>query len=207
MKIKATLLLIILLASCDGLIRFEVPQPVGRSNEKSIPKKFLGAYTSLTDGDSLVITENQILSYHEYNITSILDSADRIKYKTDTVFSGLEGNTSVTVTIINDSIFEHLNAIDTVFDFSRGDILRKFKGYYFVNHETSKNNWFVTKLGITKKGLVLGTISDSKELETLRELTNTKSDTVYNFNPTRKELKKILKNGGFKNEQRFVKIK
>jgi len=206
-KIKTTLLVIILLTSCEDLIRFEVPQPVGRANEKSIPKKFLGAYTSLTDEDSLVITENQILSYHEYNIASILDSADRIKYKTDTVFSGLEGDTKVTVTILNDSIFEHLNAIDTVFDFSRGDILRKFKGYYFANHETSKNNWFVTKLGITKKGLVLGTISDSKELETLRELTNTKSDTVYNFNPTRKELKRILKNGGFKNEQRFVKIK
>jgi hypothetical protein len=206
MKIKTFVLSIILFSSCEDIVRFEVPQPQGRPNEKSIPKKFFGTYASLTDSDSLVVTKTQIISFSEFDIASELDSADRAKYKGDTVFSAFEGSTKARITIINDSVFEHVDVIDTLFDFAQGDILRKFKGYYFLNHETSKNKWFVTRLGITKKGLVLGTISNSKELENLRELTNTKSDTIYNFNPTRKELKKIVKNGGFKNEKQFVKI-
>ncbi len=190
------------------MVRFEVPQPEGRQNEKSIPKKLLGTYSSLTDSSTLIITKTHIISFSEFDIAGLvseLDSVDRVKYKTDTTFSGIEGNMNVDVTIINDSIFEHTDYRDTLFDFSNNDVLRRFKGYYFLNHETSKKNWVVTKLGVTKNGLVLGTISDSKDLENLRELTNTKSDTVYNFNPTRKELKKFLKDSGFRNEKRFVK--
>jgi len=208
MKIKTIILSIVILSSCDNMVRFEVPQPEGRQNEKSIPKKLLGTYSSLTDSSTLIITKTHIISFSKFDIAGLvseLDSVDRVKYKTDTTFSDLEGNMKVDVTIINDSIFEHTDYRDTLFDFSNNDVLRKFKGYYFLNHETSRKNWFVTKLGVTKNGLVLGTISDSKDLENLRELTNTKSDTIYSFNPTRKELKKFLKDNGFRNEKRFVK--
>ena len=96
---------------------------------------------------------------------------------------------------------------DTIFSVKQGDILRKFKGYYFLSHQTSKNNWNVIKLTKTRKRLTLGTISTKEDIEKLRELTETKSDSIYTFRPTKKQLKQFLRDKGFSNEDSYVKIK
>ena len=96
---------------------------------------------------------------------------------------------------------------DTLFNFLRGDILRKLNGYHFINREVTPNHWTVKKLDVTKKGLTIGLVTSMEELNSLREITKAKSDSVYTFKPTKKQWRKFLREKGFQNEERFVKIK
>jgi len=200
---------IIVCCSCDNIVRFETPQPDGQKDEKVLPKKLIGSYRSLKDSSILTITKDKIISSinSSYSgLVSDLDSIDRVKIKNDTSYSEIDFNMRVDVSIEGDSIFQHFDYKDTIFSFSKNDVLRKFKGYYFLNRQTSPNHWYVTKLGRTKEGLVLGIISSKEDIRNLRELTNINSDTIYEFRPTKKDLKQFLKEKGFQNEERYVKI-
>lgn len=215
MRTKIFILFSLIFFSCDNSIRFENPQPERQSNEKSIPKRIIGKYLNLYDSSSVTITANQIIRKIDINFSyhlSQLDSVDRANIKNDTSYSVIEVNnltktsTRIDFIVKGDSVFEHTDVIETLLNFSNGDILRKFKGHYFSNHLTLKDNWRVTKLTKTKNGLILGTITKKEDIENLRELTETKSDTVYNFNPTRKQFKRFIKEKGFSNEEFYTKI-
>jgi hypothetical protein len=209
MKISPIILLTIILASCDSSVRFEVPQPDSKSNEKAIPENLIGEYSSLSDSSTLIVTSGQIIKTAISDIAVLkteMDSADQVQFKNDTTFSVVNSLLISDITVRGDSLFEHFVFKDTIFSASRGDVLRKFKGYYFLNERTSQNNWHVTRLATTKKGLTLATVSTSEEIKNLRELTETTSDSIYNFNPTRKQFKKFVKMKGFTNEHHYVKI-
>jgi hypothetical protein len=207
MRIQIIYLLALMLVSCDNSIRFEVPQPEGKTNEKLIPKKLIGKYSSLTDSSVLRITYNLVIRNKVINLSthlSKLDSADRAVIKHDTSYTIVDANMRIEVTIKGDSAFQHMDYTDTIFSNARGDVLRKFKGYYFINHQASKNRWSVTKLARVKNGVTLGTVSKKEDIANLREVTSTKSDSIDNFRPTKKELKKFLKEKG--DEEAFIKI-
>jgi hypothetical protein len=209
MKFKTIIFTVLVFSSCDNLVRFEVPQPEGEKGMRSIPKKLLGTYLNLEDSSMIIITKDQIVKAmegDESGLLSELDSIDRINIKGDTTYSEVDANLRIDITIKGDSVFQYFDYADTLFSFSSKDILRKFKGYYFLNHETDPNRWNVTRLGLTKHGIILGTIWDKEELENLRELTNTSSDSVYNFRPTKKQFKKFIRTKAFQSEERFVKI-
>jgi hypothetical protein len=202
--------LALLLSSCDNGVRFESPQPEGQSNENAIPKKLIGEYVSLEDSSILNITFGQItktlirdVSLHK----SELDSSDRLTFNKDSTFSQTDSNLKMYVIIKGDSVFEHVIYKDTIFDASRGDIVKKLKGYYFLNRLTSKSNWFVTKLTKTKKSLSLGIVTNKEDIENLRELTETKSDSINSFRPTRKQFRRFIKTNGFNDQETFIKIK
>ena len=168
MKLKSLVLSlsIIVCCSCDNIVRFEAPQPEGQNHETSIPKKLMGSYRSLKDSSILTITNDHIISSisSDYSgLVSALDSIDRVKIRNDTSYSEEDLNMRVDITIKGDSIFQHLEYKDTVFSFSKNDVLKKFKGYYFLNKHVSANRWYVTKLGRTKEGLVLGYISTKED--------------------------------------------
>jgi hypothetical protein len=210
MRILIVILSVLLLASCDNGVRFETPQPEGQTNENSIPKKLIGEYFSLEDSSRLNITFGQItktlisdLSLHK----SALDSSDRLTFNKDSTFSQRDSKMKIDVIIKGDSVFEHVIYKDTIFDASKGDVLRKLKGYYFLNRQTTKSDWVVTKLTKTKKGLTLGSVTKKEDIDNLRELTETKSDTINSFRPTRKQFRRFIKTNGFNDQETFIKIK
>lgn len=209
MKIRTIILFLSLFASCDNPIRFEVPQPEGKDDELSIPKKIIGTYNGLDGLTILTVTDKDIIKTAQGDyiaLVSELDSVERTTIKNDTTLSGPNETMKYKITIRGDSVFQHIDRKDTLFSFSKNNVLRKFKGYYFLNSEAGPNSWNVTKLGLTSDGLILGTVSNKEELKNLRELTNVTSDTVYNFRPTKKQLKHFIRDKGFQNEERFVKI-
>lgn len=204
-----TILLFLILSSCGDLVRFETPQPEGQKDEKSIPRRLTGVYFNIDDSTKLTVTTKEIIETLEKDFKGLLtelDSVDRATIKTDTSFSETSENMRIDMVVKGDSIFQHLDYKDTLFTFDKNDILRKFKGYYFLNRQRSANSWSVTKLTKTKKGIILGTVSDKTDIENLRELTDTKADTVYNFRPTKKQLRQFLNDKGFQNEKIFIKI-
>jgi len=209
MRSVTILILALILNSCDNPVRFEVPQPEGRRNEQSIPKKLTGHYSSLSDSSNLTISDRLILKRKVSNQSiplSSLDSAERANIQRGTHDTTQEIGLQIKMTIKGVTVFQHIEYRDTLFSSSRGDLLRKFKGYYFINQQTSKSRWSVTKIAKVKGGLTLGNVSSVDDIKNLRELTGVLSDTTNTFHPTRKQLRAFLKAQGFSNEEIFIKL-
>jgi hypothetical protein len=211
MRTTIFILLSITIFSCgDKLGGFEVPQPEGQKDEKGLPTKIIGQYINVKDSSTLSvdfgqITRSVVADFAEHK--SELDSSDRVIFKNDTSFIQTDFNMRINVVVKGDTVFQHMDYKDTIFSVKQGDILRKFKGYYFLSHQTSLNNWNVIKLAKTKKGLTLGTISTKEDIEKLRELTGTKNDSIFSFRPTKKQLRRFLRDKGFSSEDTYIKIK
>jgi transcription antitermination factor NusG len=200
---------ILLLGACENSVQFEVPQPEGVKNESGIPSKLRGAYKHVTDSARLTITHNLIIkTTHTKNVfpKSELDSAQLANIHGDTSATIKDNSTIYFLQVKGDSARIEFTVYDTLFNALSGDVIRKFKGYYFINTELSNNNWNVVKLTKNKTGISLASINKSEEIATLRELTETASDTVYNFNPTKKQFRKFLKQKNFTSEDYYLKV-
>jgi hypothetical protein len=209
MKTKLIPLFFLLYCSCENIARFETPQPEGQRDERSVPSKLTGTFRSLNDSSVLQVTKQQIVKTIDWKFNgtiSDLDSAVRTGIKGDTTFTDETEISPVTYKVRGDSVFASSKLIDTLFNFSRGDKLRKLKGYYLINQQTASGGWVVMKIGITKYGLLIGHISNQGDLDKLRELTNSQTDTVYNFRPTKLQMKEFIKDQGFSDEERFIKV-
>ena len=97
--------------------------------------------------------------------------------------------------------------IDTLFAFSNGDILKKWRGYYFLNESRQTNDWEVKKLKLKNGVITIGKISSAEEIEKMEIITETIHDTstAYKVRPTKKQLKQFIKQNGFNDEEIFVK--
>jgi hypothetical protein len=199
----------ILLISCDNQqVVFETPQPEGRPNEKNIPVRLIGRYRSIKDSSILTITPRLLLRNKIVNISeplSELDSSDRAQIKGDTAMSKKDWLFLWNIKVKGDSIFYRIDYRDTIYDASNGDVVRKFKGKYFLNHNNQSRGWSVMLLTPGKNTLNLGKISSPHDIQHLREITNS-ADTAYVFNPSKKEFKAFLKDDGFDDEDVFLKL-
>lgn len=207
MRVKIILLATLILVSCGDLVRFEEPQPAGRSNEKRIPQKLIGQYLSLDDSSKLIIADGLIIKFSVSHFSDLVDSVEVKNIDGDTTFSGTEDKFRFEVVVKEDSIFQHWGYYDTLFNLTEGDILRKYKGHYFLNDRISENSWRVMTLTKIDHGVTLGTISTKDDIDNLRAVTETKSDTIFSFRPTKTEMKKFLKGKGFSDRDTFIKVK
>jgi hypothetical protein len=204
------LVLLVLLSSCEPQVRFEVPQPEGKQDERKVPAKLLGTYISDHGSTKLMIYPGLIVKSavgYDTAFISELDSADRQTFKSDTSIVGEEGLLKYGATIRGDSIFQQFEIRDTLLELSSGDVLRKFKGYYFINRRISDNRWNVLRLRKGKNGVSIGSVTSPEEIAALREITGVSSDTVFDFKPSRKELRKFVDDNGFSSEEIFIKTK
>lgn len=207
MRTKTIILATLILISCGDLVRFEAPRPEGQSNEKRIPRKLVGQYSSLNDSSNLTITSRLIVKYSIADFSDKIDSVDAKEVKGDTVYSAVDGKMKFDVIVKGDSTFQRWSNYDTIFDVSRGDILRKYKGHYFLNEQVLADSWRVTTLTRIDNGVTLRTVSTKNDINNLRELTDAKSDSVLSFRPTKKELKKFLRENGFSDKDTYIRIK
>ncbi len=206
MRIKIIFLTTLVLVSCADLVRFEEPQPAGKPNEKRIPKRLIGQYLSLDDSAKLTVADGLIIKYSIADFSDKIESIDMKDIKGDTTYSGTDDKLKFDVVIKGDSTFQRWSYYDTLFDVIRGDILRRYKGHYFLNEQVSANSWRVTTLTKIDNGLIVGTISTKGDISNLRVVTETKPDTIFSFRPTKREMKKFLKGKGFSDKDTFIKI-
>jgi hypothetical protein len=206
MRIRIIFLTTLVLVSCGDIVRFEEPQPAGQSNEKRIPKRLIGQYLSLDDSAKLIITKGLIIKYTASHFSDKVEWMEMKGIKGDTTYSGIEDKLKFDVVVKGDSTFQHWDFYDTLFDVTKGDILRKYKGHYFLNEMVSESSWRVTTLTKIENGLTLGTISTTDDIDILRSVTETKADTIFSFRPTKKEMKKFLKGKGFSDRNTFIKV-
>jgi len=192
--------LFLVLIGCGGpVVTFNQPQPKGIDSLTVIPRKLIGHYICKDGITSLTIDRERIILKYNYDVKQLRDSLDwgnmtteeRKKYR-------LEG----------DSVVEHIVDIDTIFSFSEDNVMKKYKGYYFLNSRYDKNSWYVQKLKLQKGLLTIGSISTKEELETLEKINESPIDTTtYQIDFTRKQFHDYIDNDGFSKTDTFIKMK
>jgi len=206
--LPVTLLCISVLVSCNPPVTFKEPQPAGVQNSPEFPKHLQGTYLSVADSSTLIIS-NKVMR----RISLIKDTVNRDDIDTgfvqqgDTLFNPYTGET-FRFTEKGGTLYTSRDYIDTIFQIDYDNVLRKWKGYYFINIRYDKEAWVVKKVELNKGKLSISSISALTYIEKLKEITEATDDTLapYSFAPTKKEFSEFVKEEGFGDTEIFIRI-
>ena len=209
LKFITTIIILTSLFACEPPVTFNEPQPTDTDNLSKFPYRLQGQYLSLADNSILVIGDKLIQRIYDFDLKihpSQLDGNSRLSG--DTIIN-LTTNSREVVKRDGDSLVTHIHYIDTLFLMDDENIVRKFKGYYFLNKRYYKESWEVKKIQLSKGQLVVSSISTKQDIENLKTITESTQDTAapYKFATTKKQFKEFIKNDGFSDSETFVRQK
>jgi hypothetical protein len=209
-KPKINILIItvcLFMVGCRPTAVFDQPQPSETDNMEQFPKRLQSQYVSQNGVAIITISNKMITKTYEYlfkvNVNQ-LDSA--YKLVGDTLISN-DTREKEQVSRVGDTLVKSVYEIDTVFLISENNVLKKYKGYYFLNFLREKSNWEVKKLEIAHGILSISEIAGKNDFDALREITETNDTTSYLFNPTKKQFKSFINLGGFSNKETYLRLK
>jgi len=206
-----------IICGCTPTVLFNSPQPINKRDLSQFPPRYIGGYEEIEDSSFFLVEQNLIREQYREDISVPrieMDTSQEFTLRDNIVYIPETGE-EVPVIIRNDSVFGTYITYDTVFLISDGNILRKYKGYYFMNIQNDENEWAVYKLKFRKDGFTsLCGISEDDEIEWLKEITTVieeKNDkgkvTKYIIEPEKGEFKKIIKDGYFKDCTDYRKVR
>ena len=224
MKKSILILLVILitLTTCGPDVKFAEPQPKGISNLKGIPMEYHGNFMSTSD--STFISIDSFYIKKEWRSTEFIqrDSLEKelkmsIKCDTNIVITDklLLDKTAesiiLSVRLSKDSAKVRVKGFETLFALSDSQLVRNYKKFCFLNYKTKDGFWLVKTLKLNGKLLDFSDLIDSNEIENIFSITKVTSvrDTSnkvveYRINPTRKELRKILRKKNVDNNYKRI---
>jgi hypothetical protein len=217
-KIIATIIILTSLVACAPPVTFNEPQPTNTNNLTEFPNRLQGQYLCIADSSILIIDAKTIQRIYDFDFKihpSQIDSNSRLSG--DTIIN-LTTNTKEIVQRAGDSLVTHINYIDTLFQIDYDNVVRKFKGFYFLNKRQGfyflskrldKDSWEVKKIELSKGQLIVSSISSTEDIENLKAITESTQDTVapYNFAATKKQFKEFVKSKGFTDSEKFIRQK
>lgn len=209
LKIIFALSILTSLVACETPVTFTEPQPPETDNLSSFPGRLKGVYLNLSDSSTLSINDKLIQRTYDFDYKIHLNQLDStVRLLGDTLIN-LETNEREIIKRDGDSLKIHIHNIDTIFQMDFDNVVRKFKGYYFLNTRYDKTSWAVEKMKLSKGQLIISSISTKEDIENLKEITETTQDTLtnYNFTATKKQFKEFVKNDGFSDSEIFMKLK
>jgi hypothetical protein len=212
-SIVLLLLSVLVLDSCGPTVFFANPQPRNTANKNSFKKNYWGNYYSDHDSTLLKVsgkiilregtvmvsrTRSQILSGGRYEIgkDSLIEISTKKAYR---------------YTSRNDTLEYYLPQTDTLFVVDNENLLRYYRGNYFLNYKISDKNWYVKKLSLEgTSALILSEIKVPEDISLLKNHTRIEEvGRVYQYllDPTKAEFRKLLSNKGFSTSTRFKRLK
>ncbi|MBL7936776.1 MAG: hypothetical protein JNM51_13305 [Bacteroidia bacterium] len=209
LKLFTTIVIMTSMLACEPPVTFTEPQPADTENLLKFPDRLHGQYLSLADSSVLVIGDKIIQRIYDFEQKiHPLQLDSNSKLSGDTVINLITG-TREFVKREGDSILVRIHYIDTLFQLDYDNVVRKFKGYYFLNKRYDKESWEVKKLEFSKGKLVVSRISTELEIDKLKEITEAPADTIppYKFTASKKQFKEFVKNNGFSEGETFVRLK
>jgi len=212
MKTKLLILnlfIIVLFYSCkEPNVSFEVAQPENVKKQNKFSRNIIGTYYNLENKTELIIGENYIFKKMKTEDTLKISELDKNEIiKNDTLYK-LNTKEKYKIRKITDSLFTDYVFSDTIFNLKKNNILKKYKGYYFLNKEIEKSGfWEVEKLNLKNGILKINGIETENEIRLLEIITETKRDTLKHFSvkPTKKQFKEFIKKNGFKEGEIYLK--
>ena len=192
--------------------RFEEPQPASRPNLQQIPKRLTGNYLRSDSTAQLYIDRTQIIEWQETSTVLHIDTfhsvfeidSTKISTSAPDTLKISEGGFSLNFkSVAQDSIWMAFSYYDTLFSISDHNLLKRFKGRYFLNYaRASSDTWRVRCLTLKSKTLTFEDIEIPEDITALTEITEIKEIRTpegrlkgYQLEPTRKELKQLMKLG------------
>jgi len=194
--------------ACKPPVIFDQPQPADTKALTYFPKRIQGKYQSLRDNSRINISTNSIIRTYDFDQRSSINELDsNYKIAGDTLTYLISGE-KTRIKLDADTIIIPVHMVDTLFLLSDENVLKKFKGYYFLSFLYQKQGWEVKKISLSEGNLSLSHISTQAEIDTLKELAESTYDSLpYRFRPTRKQFKKFVKSEGFVDSETFVRLK
>jgi hypothetical protein len=207
LRVFSTLVIVISLIACEPQVTFTEPQPAGIDNLSKFPERLQGEYVSLNDSSTLQINQSMIRRMYDVEEKmhpSQLDSNTRLSG--DTLLY-VDTQQKEAIRREGDSLIVHIRYTDTIFQIDYDNVVRKYKGYYFLNKRYDKESWEVTKIEISKGELVLSGISTEMDLNNLQSITESSQDTIapYSVTAEKKQFKEFIKQDGFSDREVFVR--
>lgn len=212
------LIISIALTSCVPELNFEEAQPTEKKNESKFKNKFQGTYLCIEDSSLLTIDKEKIVQHWdiETKITKTqIDSTSELELK-DGLLYVQNNEVPLQINFLGDTALVSYKFEETIFNISDEQLLRYFKGIYFLNYKKTENSWNVKTLSFNKDGVLSinkiyledNEVERIKSMTNVEEITNNKGEVVdYKVRPTKKEMKEILKSNLFKEGKEFIKIK
>jgi hypothetical protein len=182
--------------SCSNKVSFEQPQPEVGKNLESIPDILIGNYISEDGSSKMLIDQSGIYCTYEYEVACKKDSSMNKEFSNPPI--RIDGDSNVYL----------VNFTDTIFWMSDEFLLKKAKGYYFINQKKDDNSWIVKTLNLNKGMLTISSINTKEELEKLKEINDSSIDSkLYNISFKRKQFKRFVDNDRFTKIEKFIKVK
>ena len=203
-KIVCLLLFIfVFFPGCGPNIWFTSPQPQGKNNLDVFPNELIGKYVSPKDSSVLIINKNKVIKqFHEQLLMSKKEyrneTGDSIAKDTSFLFTD---NWHIKVKSFGDSVNVFSWKDEVQFELSEDQLLRKYRGFYFLNTRDTSDYWKVKILSLHDDTLEYDDILTIDEIEKIKKIaavteysdTSNEKDTRFILNPKRRELRKILK--------------
>ena len=216
LKICQAIGLISLLISCGGgefreepSVVFVEPQPEGEDNLAAFPARLKGKYRGMAENNQLSITDKFIIStsvFEDKIPIAALDS--NLRLNGDTI-TDLKSGEKTKVILQGDSIMRSFTFTDTVFRLNYDNVLRKFRGHYFLNTRYEGENWDVKQLSPDGSRLIIGSIRSQEDIQNLQSISeapaDTSSDMPRRFHLSKKQFRKYLGREGFRDQSIYIR--
>ncbi len=217
-------------------VTFDSPQPADIENETTFGKRIQGRYeqqvysTSFADesllpmsDDTTILTvgADRITALHKTwykghrNDLTLADSSMRENKEAIATYAEQQGFSLVRWE--GDTLRAFQETKDTIFQLNKINVLRHFRDSYFMNKQLSNGRWSLTRAKLQGKYLTLSKVYAYDSTGTLYQeitpvkLTKMQKDTTetteLSINPTRKELKRIIREDLFQTESVYKRVK
>ena len=198
--------------ACEPPVTFKEPQPADAKNLTSIPRRLQGTYFSALDSSLIRIDAKTICRLYDANSVHQNDSdAINISVKGDTSFGFSIGSEvkSLSMSFSEEGGRMSEYFADTIFMIDQDHLLRKWRGYYFLNTRFDQDSWQVRRLSLKKGELSIGEISQEEEIKSLIAIAESYQDTLapYRLELSKKQFKQYNKGQAFLSNETFLKLK
>ena len=207
-KFPIIALLVLITSACgEKVTPFEQPQPEGTKNLKTIPAKLTGTFQEKVQGSVLTITPQMLVKDYKYQLKFDKNQLDSGVVLKGNLLIDLKEKDTLAVTIAGDTLIHEIPGRDTIFNIGEGDILRKFKGNYFFNSSHGEKTWQVRSLTYSHGKILFREFESENDYKKLQAILGMQADSAESFNPSRKQFKKFVKEGGFSKKEMYFRIK
>lgn len=208
------------LFSCEeDKVRFLEPQPVGIDSDSELRKKFMGTFLNESDSSYLIVSSDRVV-YKPFSFKVRIDSGDvsskggNVNLDLRTGDSSSHVSMELTKENEGDSLMLNAESEDEIFNLKKGGIAKLHRGYYFLNTPFEEGLGFrVRILKLTNEGIILSKIASDSVLHLLeneefvrKESKGEDEEENWKLNPSRKQLKKLIKMGLFSEIMEFKRV-
>ncbi len=215
-KLTYSLVILLIICSCNEKVSFEKAQPAHAKQLGQIPTLYHGNYIDLEDSSSVKIMNNMIVQYEKepFIIAEPIDSIlveidlepgiDIVTRGTDFIEINFWGISKEKLEFRNDSLFGSINIPQVIFSFEEGDILKEKSDCYFFNVKC-ESGYYLRKVKLDEDVLTVSKIERAEDVVSLSSISRNSDRKGKGLKPNKRQFNRINRNS-FNISREFKKV-